>query len=129
MGDEQSYLIQMIITAVTTLLASSGFWLYMVKRMELKHEEDMRMFERRDAIVKLLTGIAHDKIVYLALQFIEHGHLTMEEYESLYKYLYIPYLELGGNGTAKRLMEMVIKLPIVKAHGSNKHDLPEDQEQ
>ena len=32
--------------------------------------------------------------------------------DSLYNYLYLPYKELGGNGTAERMLNEVKKLPI-----------------
>ena len=37
---------------------------------------------------------------------------TKDEYENLYEYLYKPYSALGGNGSAKKVMEEVNKLPI-----------------
>jgi hypothetical protein len=64
---------------------------------------------------KMLLGMAHDRLVYLCMQFIDRGDggwLTKEEYENAYKYLYLPYKKLGGNGTIDRLMEEVKKLPI-----------------
>ena len=45
-------------------------------------------------------------------RYIERGYITQEEYDSLYNYLYIPYKELGGNGTAERMVNEVKKLPI-----------------
>ena len=44
----------------------------------------------------------------------ERGYITRDEYENLYEYLYKPYEKLGGNGSAKRIMAEVDKLPIRK---------------
>lgn len=43
--------------------------------------------------------------------YINRGYITPDEYENLYDYLYKPYEKLGGNGSAKRLMNKVEKLP------------------
>ena len=42
-------------------------------------------------------------------------YITQDEYENLYEYLYSPYIKMGGNGSAKRVMQEVEKLPIHKA--------------
>ena len=63
----------------------------------------------------MLIGLAHDRILYLGMQYIERGYITQDEYENLYEYLYKPYEKLGGNGSAKRVMTEVNKLPIRKS--------------
>ena len=47
-----------------------------------------------------------------AYRLIERGYITRDEYENLYDYLYKPYEAMGGNGSAKQVMEHVKKLPI-----------------
>lgn len=47
--------------------------------------------------------------------YIERGSITQDEFENLYEYLYKPYVEMGGNGSAKRIMEEVQRLPIRKS--------------
>lgn len=97
--------IQMIITIVCAVLASSGFWTYLQKKNENK-----------DAKSQMLIGLAHDRIMCLSMRYIERGWITQDEYENLYEYLYKPYEKMGGNGSAKRVMTEVNKLPI---HASN----------
>ena len=48
----------------------------------------------------------------MRMSYIERGWITQDEYEDLNKYLYNPYREMGGNGTAERLMTEIKKLPI-----------------
>lgn len=60
----------------------------------------------------MLIGLGHDRIVYLGGIYIQRGHITKDEYENLNDYLYEPYKALGGNGTAKKVMDEVNKLPI-----------------
>ena len=93
--------LEMIVTIVCSVLASSGLWSLIAKRAE-----------RKDAKTKMLLGLAHDRIITLGMQYISRGWISNEEYEDLKKYLYDPYKELGGNGTAERVMSAIDKLPI-----------------
>ena len=99
--------LQMVITFVCAVIGSSGFWAYMQKRNEGK-----------DAKSRMLLGLAHDRIIFLGMSYIERGWITQDEYENLYEYLYKPYEEMGGNGSAKRIMTEVNRLPI---HVSSYH--------
>lgn len=92
---------KIMLTFLTTLAASSGFWAYMMKR-----------FESRSATTRMILGLGHDRICYLAMRYIKKGYITNDEYENLYNYLYKPYLEMGGNGCVERLVHEVNKLPI-----------------
>lgn len=96
--------LQMIVTVICSVLASSGLWALISKRLE-----------KKDAKTELLIGIAHDRIVFLGMSYVARGYITQDEYENLYTYLYAPYLKNGGNGSATRVMEEVDKLPIRKA--------------
>ena len=102
---------QMAITIVTSVLASSGLWTYVMKRAE-----------RKDVKTEMLIGLAHDRILYLGMAYIERGYITQDEYENLHDYLYSPYEKLGGNGSAKRVMEEVNRLPIRKLHTNSKEE-------
>lgn len=92
-----------VVAIVTTILASSGFWAWIQSRNS-----------KKDWQTKLLVGLAHDRIVYLGMGYIEKGEITQDEYENLHDYLYVPYEKLGGNGTAKKVMDEVSKLRITK---------------
>lgn len=95
-------LVQGVIVGISTFFAASGgFWVY------LKHR-----LESHDANTRLLMGLAHDKIVYFGMKYIEKGFVTKDEYDDLIRYFYEPYLQLGGNGTAERIMRLVQRLPL-----------------
>ena len=94
---------QIIITIFSSVLASSGLWAYIQKKAE-----------RKDVKTQMLIGLAHDRIIFLGMSYIERGWITQDEYENLYEYLYKPYEAMGGNGSAKRIMTEVNKLPIHK---------------
>lgn len=92
-----------LITVLCSVLASSGFWTYLQRRAD-----------KKDVKTEMLIGLAHDRIVYLGMQYIEREWITQDEYENLHDYLYMPYEKMGGNGSAKRIMAEVDRLPIHK---------------
>lgn len=94
-------LLQSLLTIVGAVAASSGFWAWLQKRRD-----------KKDAKTELLIGMAHDRIMYLCMSYIKRKWITQDEYENLRMYLYEPYEKNGGNGSAKRLMMEVDKLPI-----------------
>lgn len=96
--------LQLILTIIGTVIASSGFWAYIMKRLE-----------KKDVKTRMLIGLGHDRITYLGMVYIDRGSITQDEFENLYEYLYKPYVEMGGNGSAKRIMEEVQRLPIRKS--------------
>jgi hypothetical protein len=59
-----------------------------------------------------MMGMARETITSHGLVYIERGYITKEEYDELDKYFYKPYMALGGNGTAERIMSEVGRLPF-----------------
>lgn len=70
-----------------------------------------------DASGRMLRGIGHDRIIWLGSSYIQRGSITKDEYENLHDYLWQPYRDLGGNGTAERVMKEIEKLPLTKMEG------------
>lgn len=93
--------VQMTVTIVSSVLASSGLWAYLSRKSEQK-----------DVKTEMLVGLAHDRIMYLGMQYIKRGWITSDEYENLKDYLYTPYHRMGGNGSASRIMKEVDALPL-----------------
>ncbi len=97
-----THLIEIIVTVVCSVMASSGFWAVVQHFLNKNSSQD-----------KLLLGIAHDRIMFLSRQYIKRGYITPDEYENLIEYLYEPYLKFGGNGTVKHMVEgNIVHLPI-----------------
>jgi hypothetical protein len=90
-----------LLPIVLAMLASNGLWALIGKRREKNNVER-----------KMLVGLAHDRIIHLGMAYVTRGYITQDEYENLNDYLYQPYEKMGGNGSAKRVMEEVRKLPI-----------------
>lgn len=95
--------IQVAVPLAAAVLTSSGLWAVVARRAD-----------KGDAERKMLVGLAHDRIVHLGMVYIDRGYITQDEYENLNDYLYAPYEKMGGNGSAKRVMEEVRKLPMHK---------------
>lgn len=97
---------EVIVSLVVSVFASSGLWsliTFLIQRRE----------EKKNNLTKLVLGLAYDKIVNNCMKYIKRGSITKDEYEDLIKYLYKPYVNEGGDGTAERLVAEVGKLPIV----------------
>lgn len=103
--------LQIVITIICSVLASSGLWTFIQK-----------IADKRGSKSRLLLGLAHDRIIFLGTQYIERGYITKDEYENLHDYLYVPYAEMGGNGTAKRVMSAVDRLEFKNMSGGDKYD-------
>ena len=92
---------QILITVLCTFVASSGFWAFLLNVMEKKSVKS-----------KMLLGLGHDRIMVLGREYIHQGWISKDDYENLHDYLYVPYKQMGGNGSAERIMKEVEKLPI-----------------
>ena len=92
---------QIAVPLAVAVLTSSGLWALIGKRRD-----------KNDVERKMLVGLAHDRITHLGMAYLTRGYITQDEYENLNDYLYQPYEKMGGNGSAKRVMEEVRKLPI-----------------
>lgn len=94
--------LQILVTIILSVFSSSGLWAFIQSRRD-----------KKDARNELLVGLAHDRIIFLGMSYIERGEITRDEYENLHDYLYIPYQKMGGNGSAARVMAEVEKLKII----------------
>lgn len=94
------------ITIVISVIASTGFWQFLINWYNHKHT-------KMDATARMLLGIANKIICESCQEYISRGYITKEEYEDLKKYLCDPYFELGGDGTVARLFKEVDgRIPI-----------------
>ncbi len=93
--------LQVVLTVFSSVVASSGLWALISRRLD-----------RNDTKTKMLIGLGHDRVMELGMMYIARGYITKDEYENLHDYLYKPYEDMGGNGSAKRIMAEVEKLPL-----------------
>lgn len=102
----------LIVGIVTAVFASTGFWAFITFLIQRKDKKD-------NPEAKMLKGLGHDRICYLGACYIKQGFITKDDYENLHDYLYFPYKELGGNGTAEKIMKDVERLPLIKQGEEN----------
>ena len=86
---------------ITTLLGSSGIWMWAKTRFDRNNSED-----------QLLLEVAKNQLTVLGRSYLERGYITMDEYEE-YEAEYKLYSALGGNGLAKRVFKQVDELPMI----------------
>ena len=96
---------EIIFTIITTTLASTGFWSLILYKVQKRDE-------KKDSLTRLILGLAYREITELCMKYIQQEYITKDEYEDLIKYLFTPYKELGGDGTAEKMIDEVKKLPI-----------------
>lgn len=93
--------IEVTVTLLVAFFGSSGFWAWYIQRRD-----------KKNTFNQLMLGIGHDRIMHLGKSYIRRGYITSDEFENLHDYIYEPYISCGGNGSAKRLMAEVEKLPM-----------------
>lgn len=95
-----------ILVAIIAGLTSGGvsqLVIFLIQRKDKK---------QNNPLADMVRGLGHDRIIFLGQQYIGKGFVTKDEYENLHDYLFLPYQELGGNGTAEKVMKEVGNLPI-----------------
>ena len=98
--------VDIIVTLIVAVFGSTGFWTWVQTRNKKKSAE-----------TRLLLGLAYSEIINRADACISRGWVEVDEYNELDRYLYRPYAEMGGNGTAQKLMNEVRNLPTRKEAG------------
>ena len=102
---------ELIITVAIAVLGSNGLWAFIQGRSTAKSARD-----------RMILGLGHDAIFRVADHYIRRGGITLDELEDLNKYLYKPYKEMGGNGTAETAMEKCKELPIITKAEADRRD-------
>lgn len=92
-----------IVTLIVSVFGSTGFWSWISNKTKKKSAES-----------RLLMGIAYSEIIRRCEHYIQQGYIGTYEYNEINRYLFEPYAENEGNGTARKLMEEVKKLPTKK---------------
>lgn len=103
--------IELIVTVMLAVLGSNGLWAYIQSRNT-----------RRTAKDRMILGLGHAEIFRTAEKYIERDGVTTDELEDLEKYLYKPYKEMGGNGTAETIVHKCHSLQIITADEAARRD-------
>ena len=101
-----------LVTILGSVVASSGFWAFLQYQDSKKETVQKALAKQQKAMIDVLIGLGHDKIMYLGMKYIERKWISHSEYENLYQYIFLPYKALGGNGSADNVMQQVNKLEL-----------------
>lgn len=104
---------EIIVAIIVSVFGSTGFWALITAIWQAKTK-------KKSAESRMLKGIGHDRICELGSRFLKQGYITKDQYENLHDYLFIPYHDLGGNGTAEKIIEDVKRLPIKEVSDAEK---------
>jgi len=104
MVDNLNYWITGCVTILVGIFGSTGFWAFVSSRRRKKEEAN-------SAITKVCVGVAYLGIKMSCYKLLDRGYATPDDIEDIEKYLYEPYKQLGGNGTAEMIFEKAKNLP------------------
>ncbi len=105
---------QLIITVVVAVLGSNGLWAWIQSRSTAKSARD-----------RMILGLGHAEIFRVAEKYIHRNGITLSELDDLEKYLYKPYADMGGNGTAAAIVAKCKELPIISEQEAERRDTHE----
>ena len=94
-----------VVAIISGIFGLSNFAMFLIQRHDQRVNKDRPEY-------KMILGLGHDIIISRGEFYIARGCITKDEYENLNEYLYKPYLEMGGNGTAKKIMAEIDKMPL-----------------
>jgi len=100
-----------IVAIVVSIFGSTGFWALVTGIVSSKTR-------KKSAESRMLKGLAHDRICELGSRYLKQGYVSKDQYENLHDYLFIPYRDLGGNGTAEKIIGDVQRLPIKEVNNN-----------
>lgn len=136
---------EVMVAVIVAIFASTGFWSFLSSRFQRRdkkqdttddlqkkdNEIEGEIEELKKAIEainsqntlqsEMLRGIGHDRIIFLGESYLRQKYISPEEYENLHDYLYVPYRALGGNGTAEKIMNEVMRLPSEPPEDGGEH--------
>lgn len=97
---------------IIAVFAASGFWSIIMAVLQRRWSKKDAISEDQKKMNKMVLGLGHDRICFLGMAYVDRGYITADEYDNLVTYLYEPYKELDGNGTAEFVINKVKMLPV-----------------
>lgn len=110
------HIFEIVLTVFLAVLGSNGLWAFIQSRSTAKSARD-----------RMILGLGHAEIFRVTEKYIHRNGITMDELEDLDKYLFKPYSELGGNGTAATAVQKCRELPIITKAEAERRDNLESQ--
>lgn len=91
---------EIIVTIVVAIIGSGGFWTFLQTRRE-----------KKSGLTAMVLGLGFSQLLQECNKYLDRGYITVEELDSLTKYLFDPYKALGGDGVAEKIYNKVCQLP------------------
>ena len=104
-----------VVAVVIGVLGSNGYWAYRQSKEKKKSAE-----------YRMILGLGHAEIFRVAEKYLRRGAITSSELEDLDKYLFKPYSEMGGNGTAEAMVKKCRDLDIISEAEAERRDKEHD---
>lgn len=96
---------QMIVTIVVAVIASTGFWTFLQK-----------VISKPRALDRLVLALTQERFVCFAQKSIDQGNITRQDYKILMD-IFKPYKEADGDGLVDKYWAEINKLPLVEERG------------
>lgn len=106
---------ELIAAVVVAVLGSNGLWAFLQSKSTRKTARD-----------RMILGLGHAEIFRVAEKYIRRGGITLSELDDLETYLYKPYSEMGGNGTAAAIVQKCRQLPVITEQEAERRDSHEN---
>ena len=100
------------VAIITAIFASGGLWSVIQTMVTLRAKKKEAKESDSCKAGRLLLGLAYDRICQSGEYYIRRGWITLDEREDFRKYLFEPYHDYGGDGTAERIMAEMDKIPL-----------------
>lgn len=98
-----------LLAIVVAVFGSTGLWT-LINNLINAHIERKKAVQK-NPMQDMVLGLGYDRIVHVCNKYIDQGWIDQNTLRDINKYLYQPYIELGGNGTAEMLFDKVKELP------------------
>lgn len=121
MGELMEAIFTGVVVGIIVAVASAVLNRRIIKTMELRHEDAQRQQDTNDAMVEGVKSLLHNSLYQGLEKAYFRKVVGYDEFDNL-SHLFIPYKELGGNGTAARRFEQVDALPRVHDDELSKYD-------
>lgn len=101
-----------------TIFGCAGFWTFATEVWKSRTSKEKKQEEMRKMVCEAIKPIeqsslalSKDRLLHLCNTYLKDGCITTAQLESL-NTLYEAYVQLGGNGTIKRLYEEVLEMKV-----------------
>ena len=90
----------------------SGLMAILLAWFQRKWKKEDASEDKLTALVTAQKVIMIDRVRWLGRQYIEVGHITLEDKENIHD-MHKAYKALGGNGHLQTIMDEIDRLPVV----------------